>query len=342
MKNTSMRIAAVIIAGCVAVGTAGILQSRETGALEQMFEKTALAGAGREEVLLASDKPSPDLELEAGASDAKTWDAETSDAGAPEAAASEAGASEADTPEAAAPDTEEAPASEKSSNPGTDEEAEDSARKLVFIYHSHNRESWIPELKEAGKKKPNEAFDGEINVTMLGARLSDKLEEAGIGALHSEKDYHSAVKNFNYNYSYSYSKTTVKEALAVHDGLKFLLDIHRDSARRESTTLDVGGKKYAKLYFIVGQGHANWKENEAVAKRIHEELEKMIPGLSKGILTKGTKHGHGEYNQSLSKGSVLVEVGGVDNTLEENYRTIDALATVIAKLVKESGEPGAV
>jgi len=222
------------------------------------------------------------------------------------------------------------PAGEPAADGGT------GGAKRVLIYHSHNRESWLPELKGKGKTKPNEAFDEEINVTLLGARLAQKLEEAGVGALHSEKDYPTAVKNFNYNYSYSYSKTTVKEALAVHRELAILLDIHRDSSRGGNTTLEADGKSYAKVYFIVGKGHPHWEENEAFAERIHDELEKKMPGLSRGILTKGAKHGHGEYNQSLSPGSVLIEVGGVDNTLEESYRTIDLLASVIAALAKES------
>ncbi len=37
------------------------------------------------------------------------------------------------------------------------------------------------------------------------------------------------------------------------------------------------------------------------------------------------------YNQDLSTHSIIIEVGGVDNTMEEMYRTTDALAEVIAE-----------
>jgi len=209
-------------------------------------------------------------------------------------------------------------------------------RKLAFIYHSHNRESWLPELTGTGKDKPGEAFDADVNVTLLGTRLREKLEERGVGAVHSNTDYNTAVPRFNYNYSYKYSKTTVREALAVHKDLVYLIDIHRDSQRRKQTTAAIGGKDYARLYFIVGQGNPNWKDNEALAKRIHEALERKFPGLSKGILSKSTKHGNGEYNQSLSTGSLLIEIGGVDNSLEESYRTVDALAAVLAEMAKDA------
>ena len=42
-----------------------------------------------------------------------------------------------------------------------------------------------------------------------------------------------------------------------------------------------------------------------------------------------------EYNQSLAEDNVLIEVGGVDNTLEESYRTADALAEVISEIYWE-------
>lgn len=212
-------------------------------------------------------------------------------------------------------------------------------RKLVFIYHSHSRESWLPELK--GKEKPNEAFDAEVNITLLGKRLKEQLEKHKIGAVHSDTDYHAAIPSFNYNYSYKYSNKSVKEALAVHRDLVYLFDLHRDSQRKEETTVTIDGKTYSKLYFIIGQANPNWEQNAAFAEKIHQAIEVKLPGISKGILTKGERHGHGEYNQSLSPYSVLIELGGVDNTLEENYRTIDVLASVIAELVMEAEKANA-
>jgi len=54
--------------------------------------------------------------------------------------------------------------------------------------------------------------------------------------------------------------------------------------------------------------------------------------LSRGVWGKTAANGNGEYNQSVSPGSVLIEIGGVDNTLEECYRTADALAKIIAEM----------
>jgi hypothetical protein len=71
------------------------------------------------------------------------------------------------------------------------------------------------------------------------------------------------------------------------------------------------------------------------AKNIHEKVNKKYPGLSKGIYSKSS-NGNGEYHQSLNPNISLIEIGGVENTLEESYRTTDVLTDVIAELYRES------
>jgi stage II sporulation protein P len=206
------------------------------------------------------------------------------------------------------------------------------SRKVVFIYHSHNRESWYPELK-SDMKDPN---SDKINVTLVGKRLAMQLEALGVGSTHSSKDYPTTVQGYNWNYSYKYSLQTVREALASNKQLKFFFDIHRDSQRRKKTTATIKGKDYAQVYFIIGHRNPDWRENEDFANQIHEQLEKDYPGLSRGVWGKTAANGNGEYNQSVAPDSVLLEIGGVDNTLEECYRTADVLAKVIAQIYWEN------
>jgi stage II sporulation protein P len=210
-------------------------------------------------------------------------------------------------------------------------------RKSVLIYHSHNRESWLPELGEGAKN----AESDEINITLVGKRLAQRLEEAGVGAVHADVDYVTAVEDYRWELSYKYSKETVIEAMAEHDGLTWLLDIHRDSQPRGYTTATIDGKDYAQVYFVIGKGNPDWRKNEAFAAEIHRLLEERYPGISRGIWGKDASSGNGEYNQSLSPNSVLIEVGGIENTLEECYRTADALAEVIAELYRSAVETGA-
>lgn len=221
------------------------------------------------------------------------------------------------------PDSEDSPSDPTKSTDG---------RKVVFIYHSHNRESYYPELP-AGTKDPN---SGKVNVTLVGKRLAEQLEKRGIGALHSSKDYAGTVKDYDWNQSYKYSKQTVTQAMAGDKDLTFFFDIHRDSLRRKESTVTIGGKDYAQVFFIIGQRNPDWKQNESFANEIHEKLEASYPGLSRGIWGKTAATGNGEYNQSLAPDSVLIEIGGVDNTLEECYRTADALAKTISDLYWQS------
>jgi stage II sporulation protein P len=211
---------------------------------------------------------------------------------------------------------------------------EERQKVKVFIYHSHNRESWVPELE--GVKHPNEAYDEEINITLLGKRLAKRLEEEGIGTKVSDKDYPSAIRDFNYNHSYSYSLKTVQEAAITYPELQYYFDIHRDSQKRGLTTATIGGVDYAQVYFIIGKQNPNWQQNEAFAQRIHDKLEELYPGLSRGILGKNAQTGNGEYNQHISPNAILIEVGGPENTLEESYRTIDVLAEVLSELFWEA------
>ncbi|MNR15935.1 Stage II sporulation protein P (SpoIIP) [compost metagenome] len=94
----------------------------------------------------------------------------------------------------------------------------------------------------------------------------------------------------------------------------------------------MNGVTYAQVYFIIGHANPNWRKNEAFASRIHSRLEKAYPGISRGIWGKTSAQGNGEYNQSFSANSVLIEVGGIDNTKEELERTSKILADMIAEV----------
>lgn len=200
----------------------------------------------------------------------------------------------------------------------------------IIIYHSHNRESWIPELNNISD--PDKAFDSKINVTLLGSYLQKKLQSSKIPVFHSDIDYPSQISNFDYAKSYTYSKQTIKNELKMHKDVKYLFDLHRDSRRKEDSTIMFNNQNYAQVYFVIGTNHENWNENRIFAERIQEKLNELIPNLSKGIYEKDKTSGNGEYNQSISGNSALIEIGGVENSLEESYRTIEILAKVIQEI----------
>ncbi|MDF2927494.1 MAG: stage sporulation protein [Paenibacillaceae bacterium] len=213
-------------------------------------------------------------------------------------------------------------------------------KKVVLIYHSHNRESWVPELG-LSDKEANVAQDAKTNITLVGKELADRLEDKGVGAVHYATDYAGTVDKYNWYYSYKYSNKTVKEAFAANPEISFVFDLHRDDSSKEKSTLTVDGKSYAKVFLIIGQKNPQWEKNEAFASKMQEKLEQKMPGISRGIWAKEAHDGNAEYNQSLSTNSVLIEVGGVYNTLEECKRTAAVLADVIADMYWDAAKVNA-
>lgn len=211
-------------------------------------------------------------------------------------------------------------------------------KNTVFIYHSHNRESFIPHIKDSNSAVT--AQHKEVNITLVGERLANKLMEKGIGAVVDKTDIAKilAERNLPYTKSYEASREVVQEAMAQNKDLVYFLDIHRDSAKRNTTTTIINGKNYAKLYFIVGESHPGYKENEKFAIELNSLIKEKYPALTRGIFHKDKTEGNGVYNQDLSPNSLIIEIGGPENTLEEMYNTVDILAEVFAEYYWEKSE----
>jgi len=215
-------------------------------------------------------------------------------------------------------------------------------KDVVFIYQTHSSESFLPHLE--GVSDPDRAFHSEVNVTMVGQKLAEELEKRGIGAIADQTDMIAKLNEagLEYGSSYKMSREVVQTAMASNEHLAYFLDIHRDAHRREVTTVTINGKAYSRLFFVVGKAHKNYERNLAFAKELHALIQEKYPGLSRGVITKDKSEGNGIYNQDLSGNSLIVELGGVDNTMEENYRTAEALADVFStyywKAEKVAGE----
>lgn len=65
-------------------------------------------------------------------------------------------------------------------------------RRVVYIYHTHTRESYLPALK--GVTDPDLAFHRTVNVTKVGEKLAEELEKRGIGAEVSEVDIEAELQ----------------------------------------------------------------------------------------------------------------------------------------------------
>jgi stage II sporulation protein P len=200
-------------------------------------------------------------------------------------------------------------------------------RKVVFLYFTHNRESYLPYLK--GVTNPDLAYHSQINVTKIGDEIKNRLEENGIGAAVNKSDVMGRTKMA---LTYQESGKVVQAAMAGNRDLQFFMDIHRDSRRKAQTTVSIKGQSYAKLAFVIGGKNPNYEKNLKLATDLHNLLnQKYGNGLSRGVILKDASTGNGVYNQTLSSNALLIEFGGVDNTFEELYRSADALVDVFSE-----------
>ncbi|MCD7035244.1 stage II sporulation protein P [Metabacillus sp. GX 13764] len=201
----------------------------------------------------------------------------------------------------------------------------------VFIYHTHSWEAFVPYLQNASRATAASS-DKRVNVIGLGERLTKGMQAKGIGVKHDTTNMTEKMRKekLNWNKAYTASGEIVDAAAAGQKSLQYYIDIHRDDAKGKDTTKTIKGKKYAKLYFVIGKENPKYQENLSFAKELFTALEKKHPGICRGIYLKTKQNGNGVYNQDVSNKAILVEVGGVDNHLEELNRTVDVFSEVFA------------
>jgi len=117
--------------------------------------------------------------------------------------------------------------------------------------------------------------------------------------------------------------------------IDYLIDIHRDSVSYDVTKYELEGKNYARVLFVVGLEHTTAENNIGFAEKLDEILKRDYPGLSRGVLKKTGTPTPGIYNQNLNGKSVLIEIGGPDNKIEEVYNTVEVLSKVLTEVIKE-------
>ena len=210
-----------------------------------------------------------------------------------------------------------------------------------LIYHTHATESFNSCDREYYDSRYNwRSRDNTLNMVSVGNFALNELEKANIPYVHdtSQHDYPS------YNGSYKNSFDSVSSVLKENPEIKVALDLHRDAIQKVSgeitkPTLTLpNGTKIAQIMIIAncddGSGLIpNWRENFRFAKEIYLALEKICPGIARPILLSYRK-----YNQQLSTGALLIEVGGHANTLSEAQRAGKVLGLALKEIYENFKE----
>ncbi len=201
---------------------------------------------------------------------------------------------------------------------------------LIYIYNSHQTEEY----------KPSNFAEYSVSPTVMATSyiLKEKLKEDGINSIVEErsiKDYLNA-NNKKYVYSYEASRSYMESSKNDNPSLKYFIDVHRDSLPRDKTTVEINGKNYVKIIFLIGLENPNFESNLEFTTRINNKLESMYPGISKGIYKKGGVGVNGVYNQDFSVNTILVEFGGPENTIDEVFNSTIAFEEAFTEVIKES------
>lgn len=209
----------------------------------------------------------------------------------------------------------------------------------VLIVHTHATESFMQEDRDYYTTADvSRSTDNTKNMVAVGERIAAELTAAGIGVLHDKTlhDYPS------YTGSYSMSAKTIKSYLSKYPSIKVVLDVHRDAiggggADKVKVVKEIDGKKAAQVMLVMGSqtgtvtNFPNWKLNLRLAMRFHSTIENMYPGLARPILLMSKK-----YNEQLTTGSMLLEIGTDANTMDEALYSGTlagkALATFLSEL----------
>lgn len=195
----------------------------------------------------------------------------------------------------------------------------------VLVFHTHATENYSP-------KEPFETR-GPGDVVVVGESFVEALKEEGVGSVHVQT-VHDLPE---WNQAYPKARTSVEETLSRHNGIRTLIDIHRDGVESQSSgyaTTTVNGESVAKILLVVGStDNPLAQENLRYARRLQEHLETIAPGITRGVrvMARAT-------NQEIHPNSIIAYVGDhKDNTLDEAIRSAQWLAKAVAALLGEDG-----
>lgn len=212
----------------------------------------------------------------------------------------------------------------------------DSEEPQVLILHTHATETYQtwPDLvydPDFTARTQNTA----LNMCAVGEKMAQVLNDAGIHTLHDTTLHDSP----SYTESYDRSYATTQAYLERYPSIKVVLDVHRDAIEdadgtRVKPLCTVDGQDTAQVMIIAGSDNGstvqlpNWRLNLRFAAAWEEAMEKRTPGLTRPVMC-----AYRYYNQDLTTGSLLIEIGGHANTVTEAVRAGGYAAEALAVLL---------
>lgn len=201
---------------------------------------------------------------------------------------------------------------------------------LIYIYNSHQTEEYLPSNFIESEVKPT--------VMMADYIMEDIFNKNNFNTIVEERSIKQKLNENNWKYyrSYDASRIYIDDTKTNNPSIKYFIDVHRDSLKRDKTTVEINGKSYAKTIFLIGLENDNYNENLEFTTKINDKLNEKYPNLSKGIYKKGGEGVNGVYNQDNSKYTILLEIGGPENNTTEVLNSTLAFADCFMEVISNN------
>ncbi len=205
----------------------------------------------------------------------------------------------------------------------------------VLIMHTHTTESYEPYTRNwFDPSYSSRTTDKTKNVVYVGDKIEAELQKSGIGVLHDFTIHDSPA----YTGSYERSAKTVKKYLKKYPTIKVVLDVHRDAIRpdsknRTAPVAKINGKNAAQVMIISGcddgtMDYPNYLENLKFSSMLASQAQKDYKNLMRPVL-----FDYRFYNQNLTTGSILLEMGSDSNSLEEAAYAGELIGKSLSKVL---------
>lgn len=206
-------------------------------------------------------------------------------------------------------------------------------KKDIIIFHTHTCESYTPSENFNYQMTGNyRTTDLNYSVARVGNELTELLKNRGYNVVHD-----TTLHDFPaYSGSYGRSIETVGNILKDNNA-QLIIDLHRDAVGNGTEygpTVKINDEIAAQLMIVVGTDaggleHPNWRENLKFAIKLQAKANELYPGLFRPINLSTAR-----YNQNLSKGAIIIEVGATANTMEQCLASMKYLASSIDEVMK--------
>lgn len=209
----------------------------------------------------------------------------------------------------------------------------------ILIIHTHGTEAYTPDGTDVYEESDEyRTTDSNYSVVRVGAELADALRAYGLNVLHDEGlyDYPS------YTSSYVRSGEAIEEYLAAYPSIAMVIDLHRDALGDGDTiyktVATAEGLQSAQIMFVMGSDtnleHPFWQDNLALALKLQQTADDRFPDLMRPTNLCAYR-----YNQQLTAGSLLMEVGTAGNTLQEAITAVKLFADAAGPFLASSIAP---